>query len=230
MEVSQYFYIFNAHQKNVTMKSINWIQLFFGLALTGLVACTSNADSGDQQNGEDTGKTETPDAPQEDAPTAALSGENFEISVLESGIPSPRKEMKGTIADVEITINYGSPAVKGRTIWGDLVPYDQVWRTGANKATSFTVSKDVMINGQKLAAGTYGLFTIPGEEQWTIIINEDHGQWGSSSYAEDKDVLRVSANPKQLDETKEAMDFMIDGNEVVLQWDKLAIPFTVAPA
>lgn len=214
------------------MKSINWIQLFFGLVFFGLVACNSNTATDDQT--EDDSMEEMEDegeqAPAEDEATTAMSGENFSISVIESGIPSPRKEMKGTIGDAQITINYGSPSVKGRTIWGGLEPYDEVWRTGANKSTSFTVSKDVMINGQKLAAGTYGLFTIPGEEEWVVIFNEDHEQWGDMEYTEEKDVLRVTVTPQTLEETKEAMDFVIEGDQVVLKWDKVAVPFTVEPA
>ncbi len=209
------------------MKSINWIQLFFGLALTGLVACTSGTEGGEQQK-EDTEQGQ--DEPAAETASSTVSGENFTITTIESGIPSPRKEMKGTIEGVDITINYGSPSVNNRAIWGELVPYDEVWRTGANKATSFTVSQDVMINGQKLPAGTYGLFTIPGEKEWTIIFNEDSQQWGSGSYTEGKDVIRIKATPQMMDETKEAMDFMINGNTVVFEWEKVAVPFTVAPA
>lgn len=211
------------------MKSINWIQLFFGITLIGLVACTSNTateNEGDEETTEET--TQEEQAPADEMTT--MSGENYTITVLESGIPSPRKEMKGTIEGVDITVNYGSPSVKGRTIWGDLVPYDKVWRTGANKASSITFSSDVVINGQKLAAGTYGIFTIPGESEWVIIFNENSEMWGSGDYTEDQDVLRVNAKPETMETSQEAMDFMVDGNKVVLKWDKVAVPFTVAPA
>lgn len=211
------------------MKSINWIQLFFGITLIGLVACTSNTateNEGEEETTEETAEEEQ--APGDDM--ATMSGENYTVSVLESGIPSPRKEMKGTIGDVGITINYGSPSVKGRTVWGDLVPYDEVWRTGANKATSITFSSDVMIGDQKLAAGTYGLFTLPGESEWVVIFNNNSDMWGSGDYSEDQDALRVTVQPETLEDTQEAMEFVIDGNEVVLMWEKMAVPFTVAPA
>lgn len=210
------------------MKSINWIQLFFGLAIFGMVACTSNASTEDQTEDEPTEEPEEQPAPQEDAST--IKGENFEIAVIESGIPSPRKEMKGTIGETEITVNYGSPSVKGRTIWGDLVPYDKVWRTGANKCTSITLSSDANINGQTLAAGTYGLFTIPGESEWVVIFNENSSMWGSGDYSEDKDALRVSVSPQNLEETQEAMEFMVDGENLVLKWDKVAVPVALGPA
>ncbi|RMG72406.1 MAG: DUF2911 domain-containing protein, partial [Bacteroidetes bacterium] len=99
--------------------------------------------------------------------------------------------MSGSIGTAEITINYGSPAAKGRTLWGDLVPYGAVWRTGANEATTFTVSQDVTIEGQTLPAGTYSLFTIPGESDWTIIFNKTAEQWGAYEYDEAADALRV---------------------------------------
>src|SRR5436189_249966 len=87
-----------------------------------------------------------------------------------------------TVGLTDITITYSRPGVKGRTIFGGLVPYGQVWRTGANLATQFAVSTDVMVEGQKLPAGTYSLHTIPGRDLWTIIFNKDAGQWGSFSY------------------------------------------------
>lgn len=214
--------------KKSIMKSINWVQMFFGLILLGFVACTSNTAS-ENETEEETTEEETQEE-QAPAPVTSLSGENFTVTVLESGIPSPRKEMKGTIGGVEVTVNYGSPAVKDRTIWGDLVPYDKVWRTGANKCTSITFSADVVINGQKLAAGTYGLFTLPGESEWAIIFNENAEMWGSGDYSEDKDVLRVNAKSEALEETQESMELVLDGNNIVLKWAKLAVPFTVAPA
>lgn len=211
------------------MKSINWIQLFFGLTLFAFVACNSSTASENEGEEDTTEESNQEEQAPADEP-ATLSGENYTITVLESGIPSPRKEMKGTIGGVEITIDYGSPSVKGRTIWGDLVPFDKVWRTGANKATSITFSSDAMVNGQKIAAGTYGLFTIPGEEEWVIIFNNNSDMWGSGDYSEDQDALRVNAQPAMKEAAHETMDFVVDGDDVLLKWDKLAVPFTVAPA
>lgn len=156
------------------------------------------------------------------------SGDNYSTTVVEEGIPSPRKEMKAMIGDAEVTINYGSPSVRGRTIWGDLEPYDEVWRTGANKATTISFSKDVKVQGKDLAAGTYALFTIPREGDWTVIFNSKPDQFGDYNYDEGDDTLRVEATPSMLEEAVEQMEFMLDGDQIVLRWDKVSVPFTVA--
>ncbi|MEZ4826536.1 MAG: DUF2911 domain-containing protein [Bacteroidia bacterium] len=148
-----------------------------------------------------------------------------------SNRPSPPAVATSTIGGATVTIDYSSPAVKGRTIWGDLVPYGEVWRTGANEATTFTADKNVTINGQALPAGRYGLFTIPTEGDWTVVFNSVADQWGAYEYDESKDVLRVSAKTHPLDESAERLKFDIaaDGT-VTLSWDKMAVDFTVAEA
>src|SRR5690349_20026562 len=110
--------------------------------------------------------------------------------------PSPSATLTRTVGLTDITIKYSRPGVKGRTIWGDLVPYDKVWRTGANEATTISFSDDVKIEGQKLPKGTYSLHTIPGADQWTINFNGVADQWGSYSYDQAKDVLRVNVKPQ----------------------------------
>ena len=147
--------------------------------------------------------------------------------------PSPPAEAKAAMGDVEIAINYSSPAVKGRNIWGKLVPYGQVWRTGANEATTFEVSSDVMIEGQKLAAGKYALFTIPNEKEWTVIFNKKSDQWGAYNYNQKQDALRITVKPGKSREFQERMTFDIvtKGDQaaaVTLVWSNLAIGFTVA--
>src|ERR1700675_3642107 len=92
--------------------------------------------------------------------------------------PSPPATATGKVMGATITINYSSPAVKGRKIWGGLVPYDKVWRTGANEATIFETSKDIKIGGKTLKAGKYSLYTKPGEKEWQVIFNSQTGQWG----------------------------------------------------
>ncbi len=92
--------------------------------------------------------------------------------------PSPAATASGNVRGANITINYSSPAVKGRKIWGELVPYDKVWRAGANEATLITIDKDVQVEGKALPAGKYSLYALPGETEWTIIINSVTGQWG----------------------------------------------------
>ena len=140
---------------------------------------------------------------------------------------SKNGKAEGTIDGVEVALEYGRPNVKGREIWGGLVPYGKVWRTGANEATTISFSAGVTVGGEKLAAGTYGLFTIPGEDEWTFIFNKVADQWGAGSYDQGQDALRVTATPAEADHT-ESMEFVIDGSSVVLRWEKLAVGFEVA--
>ncbi|HYC87642.1 MAG TPA: DUF2911 domain-containing protein [Thermoanaerobaculia bacterium] len=145
--------------------------------------------------------------------------------------PSPKSSLMQSVGLTDITINYNRPGVKGRQIWGALVPYDKVWRTGANEATTIQFSDDVWINGQKLAKGLYSLHTIPTTGDWTVIFNSVAEQWGSYSYTEAKDALRVKVTP-QTAEHREWMTFEIpemttDTAKIVLRWEKIAVPFTV---
>ncbi len=136
---------------------------------------------------------------------------------------SPLKTTTGTVAGSDITISYSSPSVKDRTIWGDLVSYDKVWRTGANEATTFETSKDIMVEGKKLAAGKYALFTIPTEKEWTIIFNTESKQWGAYKYDESKDALRVNVKPMKA-EHEEMMMIKLDDDKMVIAWEKLMVP------
>ncbi len=142
---------------------------------------------------------------------------------------SKNGKTEGTIDGVELTLEYGRPNVKGRAIWGGLVPYGEVWRTGANEATTFSIDKDVMIEGAKLAAGTYGLFTIPGESEWVVIFNKVPNQWGAMKYDQAEDALRVTVEPEAA-EFVESMEFVLDGSDVVLRWENLAVPVTLSAA
>ena len=142
---------------------------------------------------------------------------------------SKNGKTEGTIDGVQVTLEYGRPNVKGRTIWGELVPYGKVWRTGANEASTITFSDDVTIEGEPLAAGTYGLFTLPGEESWVVIFNKTAAQWGAFNYESGEDALRVEVAPG-MGEQVESMDFVIEGSQVVLRWEKLTVGFEVAKA
>ncbi len=160
-----------------------------------------------------------------------MSGENYAITVVDAKPASPRKEMKGTLADAEVVVNYGSPSVKGRTIWGELEAYDQVWRAGANEATRVSFDKGVLVEGRSLEPGTYGLFVIPREEgDWTVIFNTQAEQWGAYEYDEGKDVLRVDVTPRTQEAHQETLEYYIDGNDLVLRWDKVALPVGVEAA
>jgi hypothetical protein len=156
--------------------------------------------------------------------TISTTPGDYTIKVLEKDLPSPRKEMTGTIGEIKITVNYGSPAVKGRDLWGSLIAYDKVWRTGANEATSITIDQDVIVGDQVLQAGTYGLFTIPTAEEWLVVFNSTADQWGAYEYDSNKDVLRLSTRPYTTANFAENLDFMIQGNQLVVVWGKLKLP------
>ena len=119
------------------------------------------------------------------------------LAQLATPLPSPNATVSQTIGITKVEVVYSRPSVKGRTIWGELVPYDKVWRTGANAVTKITFDGDVTVEGQKLAAGAYGLFTIPGKTEWTVIFNKQ-STGSPSDYAADKDVLRVKVKPAAL--------------------------------
>jgi DUF2911 family protein len=164
-----------------------------------------------------------------------------------------------TIGVTDVTITYSRPGVKGRQIWGDplpgqtaqgeatlddqnarpkgapIVPWGHVWRTGANEATQFVVTDDVLINGQKLPAGSYSLHTIPTKTDWTIVFNGTANQWGSFDYDPAKDTLRVKAKPEWLQTSQEWLSYSFDpvtedSAQVNIRWEKVNVPFTVKVA
>ena len=130
-----------------------------------------------------------------------------------------------------VKVTYGRPHKKGRVIFGELVPFGEVWRTGANEATEITFTQDVKINNKKLEAGTYTLFTIPEEDKWTVIFNSDLGQWGAYNYNPVKNVLEIEADVSELDITYEpfTIEFQLqDGEaELIMMWDKTKASFTI---
>ncbi len=140
---------------------------------------------------------------------------------------SKNGKTEATIDGVAMTLEYGRPNVNKREIWGSLVPLGEIWRTGANEATTAVFSKDVTVEGQALAAGTYSVFTIPGESEWTVIFNKVASQWGSFNYDPDQDALRVTVKPVEIEHV-ESMDFTVDGSTVMLRWEKVGVPFEVA--
>lgn len=146
-------------------------------------------------------------------------------------LASPRAQLSQVIGLTQIDITYHRPAVNGRVIWGDLVPYGQVWRTGANENTLISFSTGVNLEGQLLAAGTYGLHTLPGESQWQVIFSHDTAGWGSFSYDEAQDALRVAVQPvaaahaERLTFTFE--DVTDDSAVILLRWEELQLPIRV---
>jgi len=145
--------------------------------------------------------------------------------------PSPNASVSQLVGITDIAIHYSRPGVKNRKIWGGLVPYGEVWRTGANENTTIEFSTPVKIGGHELPAGLYGLQTIPTASDWTVIFSKDAQAWGAFSYKPENDALRIQATPRPA-EMQERMDFEVTdlsdtSATVVLRWEKLAVPFTI---
>jgi tetratricopeptide (TPR) repeat protein len=145
---------------------------------------------------------------------------------------SPACTVSQEIGISKIDLAFARPAVKGRRIWGDLVPFGQVWRAGANSATTITFSHAAKVAGKDLAAGTYGFFVIPGEKAWTLILNKKAKQWGAYEYKAEEDVLRWEATP-QAGPFLEYLDYRVlptgtGAATVELGWEKLRVSFPVA--
>lgn len=146
--------------------------------------------------------------------------------------PSPNATVSQMVGVTKVSIQYSSPGVKGRKIWGDLVPYGEVWRTGANENTTITFSTPVKIGGKELPAGIYGLQTIPTEGDWTVIFSKDADEWGAFSYKPENDALRIQVKPQTMADSLERMAFTFEdttdtSTKVVLRWEKLRVPFQI---
>ncbi|MGK9127114.1 DUF2911 domain-containing protein [Olivibacter sp. SA151] len=144
---------------------------------------------------------------------------------------SPKKSAEGKIGGATVSIQYSSPSVKGRTIWGELVPYDKIWRAGANAATVFTTDKDLKVEGKKLPAGSYSLFAIPGKSSWTIIFNSQTGQPGTKKGGEANldranDVLTINVKPVSNTMT-EALTYEVNSDGIALIWEKVKVPVKI---
>jgi len=158
----------------------------------------------------------------------ALAG-IFLTSTIMAQPASPPATATGVVKGANITINYSAPSVKGRKIWGELVPYDKVWRAGANEATIFETDKDIKVEGKPLAKGKYSLYAIPGEKEWTIIFNSATGQWGinrDGTTTEDpaKDVLRVMVHAKKAASFQEKLGYKVSDKGFDLIWENLDVP------
>lgn len=160
-----------------------------------------------------------------------LCAAGFLVQTAKAQAPaaSPACTLKQRVGNTDIEIVYSRPGVKGRKIFGGLVPYEKVWRTGANQATRITFSTAVKLNGSDVPAGTYALFTIPGKDEWTVIINKTDSQWGSFKYDEKTDLLRVKATPVTLSDAVETFtidinDLRDDSATLNLIWDKTRVP------
>jgi hypothetical protein len=146
---------------------------------------------------------------------------------------SQAAEAKQRIALTDIAVKYHRPLVNGRKIWGGLVPYGKVWRAGADENTTIEFSDAVLVEGKPLPKGVYGLHMIPNQDSWTVIFSKTNTAWGSFSYDQKEDALRVDVKPKPLAEQKEALEFEFEdlkptSTAVTLKWEKLGVPFTVS--
>lgn len=132
---------------------------------------------------------------------------------------------KVTVDNEYVSINYNAPSMRGRVIFGELVPYNQVWRSGANQATQVTFKKDVDFGGQAVKAGTYSLFSIPGEKDWTIILNTDLTQWGAFGYNDikDKNIAEVKVTSTSLESPIESMEIGSNAHELWIAWEKTKV-------
>lgn len=152
----------------------------------------------------------------------------FFVVATSSAQKSPRKQTDGTINGAKITVDYGAPSVKGRTVWGGLEKYGQVWRAGANENTTVSFDKDVTVGGQKLAAGKYGFFIIPNENaDWIVIFNKKNDAWGAYSYDKKEDALRLSVKPDFVGEVQEQLMYAVDNSGIVFGWDKARLKIPV---
>jgi len=150
-------------------------------------------------------------------------------SILSFGQKSKKQHVDGMLDKTTISIDYSAPKVKGRTVYGELVPYDEVWRAGANANTTIEFSKNVTINGQALTAGKYGFFVIPnGDNQaWEIIFNKKNNAWGAFSYKESEDALRVKVKAIDNEESVEVLKYEVTKHGIKFSWADKHFEFSV---
>lgn len=161
----------------------------------------------------------------------AAAGINAQVKMP---APSPTQTIKQEFGIGSIELKYSRPSAKGRKVFGDLVPFDKLWRTGANGATIIKFSDPVEIKGKKIDTGSYALYTIPGVETWEIVLNKGISNWGSSGYKESEDVARIKVDTKKMGSSMETFtmqfaDVKAESCELHIMWEKtaVAIPFTV---
>ena len=159
---------------------------------------------------------------------AVAFSSNAQAQEDKSKRPSPPAVAEGKVDGVNIKIDYSSPAVKGRTVWGELVPYGKVWRTGANEATTIETDGDIRIEGMPLPKGRYAIFSVPNEKSWEIRFNSEADQWGAYRYDESKDVLRVDVAPQAASEFAERLKFDVGKGMIVITWENVSVPIKVS--
>lgn len=166
------------------------------------------------------------------AAIAAIAAPALAQTTLELPAPSPGASVTQTVGTTDLSLKYSRPGMKGRAIWGALVPFDQPWRTGANEATMLTVEDDVKVEGQPLPAGSYAVVTVPGKDQWAVAFSKQKNLWRGTTYDPKEDQLRVTVKPLAAEQA-EWMQFTFDGTsptetELNLRWEKLRVPVRIS--
>lgn len=206
------------------MKSLSY-SLLISIALL-IASC-----SGTTENGEDQSESieRQMDEHQHDAnATSAVADDNSE----KKKPASPKQQAMAMVGNNHIHIDYSSPSVRGRVIWGGLVAYDKVWSTGAHMATSINFPEALIIYGNDIPAGKYGFFTIPGEKTWTIILNKNWDMHLADDYQQDEDVIRFEVTPEKLNDIQEALLYTVESTgentgTISVAWEYLKISFEV---
>mgnify|MGYP003383106439 CR=1 FL=1 len=165
----------------------------------------------------------------------AASAYPFRMKAQYSQLDLPRESQHSSVTQrigiTDLSVSYNRPGVKGRAIWGDIVPYGEVWRMGANENTVFTCAHDITVEGQLLPAGSYGLHAIPTKDHWTVIFSKDHTAWGSFFYKKEKDALRVEVLPRTCEMTEQVTfsfaDVKKDGAILLMRWEKVEVPIRI---
>ena len=152
------------------------------------------------------------------------------FSLVAEAQKSPRMQAQGELYETNVSIDYGAPYVKGRTIWGSLESYDVVWRAGANENTTISFDKDVIIGGQNLPAGKYGFFIIPKKQgDWVVIFSKRNADWGAYKYDQKQDALRLNITPEWTDKNQEQLTYYFSENLIVFAWEKVKLSIPVTP-
>lgn len=190
------------------MKKIIYLLCLMGIAIA---ACQGKKETAGHAHGADSTQT------------------NSAVDTVRKSIP---KEEHAQISDTHFTIKYHAPAVRGRTIWGGLVPYDEVWVTGAHSATSLELDKPISVGDQVIPPGKYAFFTIPGREKWTLIINRKWDQHLADEYDANEDLVRVEVTPEVLPEIQERLKYVITDKgkseaSIDVSWEKLKVSLPI---
>ena len=160
-----------------------------------------------------------------------LVSASFAMGQLTLPRQSQKERVELSIGDVQVNVVYGRPNVRGRKVWGGLVPYNEVWRAGADENTTFEFSREVRINGQELPAGKYGFHVLPTEKEFVLIFSRDNDKWGSFTYQPGSDALRVSVMPESSDHHETLSysfsDVSVSSAKAVISWEKIRIPFVI---